>query len=123
MGRDKMAGQLVEMWATGAKLKLSSMIEEAKAKGATQADIEVMPEFEREYNKIMEAQNVAREMTAYCLALGKVPMRWNAKPPVLSVACDVTKEEVASVLGYAEADSSMTHDVVTRMARALRILP
>jgi len=124
MGRDKMAGQLVEMWAIGAELKLSSEIERALKAGATLEQLGEDRWFQAEHEKIAEAKRCAVAMTEHCRALGKVPMRWNAKAPVINVACDVTKEEVMPIL----ADSPFgmydkTQQVVERMARALRILP
>jgi hypothetical protein len=124
LGRDRMAGQLVSMWVTGAELRLSTMIEEAKTKGATQADIETNEGFLWEYEKIQEAKRCATAMQEHCAALGKVPMRWNAKPPVLNVTCDVTKEEVGVCLGgLSKFDHTDAKSIIERMARALRILP
>lgn len=108
MGRDPMGQQLVTMWAVGAELRLSSLREEAKANGASDADVsaEVNPAFKSEEDKIAEARRISEELATYCRKLGKLPMRWTGVAPVITRAAPktaITREEVVDITGALDA--------------------
>jgi hypothetical protein len=102
MGRDPMGQQLVEMWALGAEMRLSLGALDAEAVLNKKA-------------QIAEARRCAAYMANYCLSLGKLPMRWNAKAPVINRRTEITRSQIDAVLD----DVSLgTAELILELARA-----
>jgi hypothetical protein len=98
MGRDPMASTLVEAWAKGAEMRLSSHREHV-------GDDKVPADYVTSRQaKIAEARACAEAMAAYCRAQGKIPMRWTATAPVITrvgLPRDVLHRLIHTAMNYA----------------------